>query len=374
MAISFTVLTTGVNTAGGLLSTTASISPPANQLILAMCCINDTDNAAPDITIAGNGLTWVQVDGATGSGDRFASGNARYGMYRSMGASPTTGTIVFTHSDTSVDEASWVILAVDGVVTTGADGADAIAQEVRLEDNNTDVPTVTMGAFSSVSNGTLFTVGLGPFAATNRATPDTGYTEINDSRGICIEWIATNDLTPVLTLVNNVPTFSIGLELVALVADPATGTMAASLSKSTFSGLGKQPFTATVASTLTHLAFLGAGAQPESGTVAATQRKVTFAGTGFQTAAGGAAGNMIATLQRATFVGAGKQPFTATMAGLLQQVLFAGLGHHAAPGDAPPPRPDVRVAGTFGRFTPQRRDYPAGNRSVEPMGRPGFRR
>ena len=168
--------------------TTASIAPGANRLVLLW--VNDRGTGNPTVTsVAGNGLTWVQVNTLT-----FGS-NGRLTLYRAMGAAPTAGTVTITFSGT-IARACWSIVEYDGVDTSGTDGSGAVVQSVTGTAASTSL-TVTLAAFADANN-----VATGGFSTTSNSTYTAGggfsiYGSAAQSTSLSIatEGLPTNDTT-----------------------------------------------------------------------------------------------------------------------------------------------------------------------------------
>jgi hypothetical protein len=123
MAITPSVLFSGVCAPSGTTFATTSISPAANALLLAVSAPRfNADPVPPVIGVTGNGLTWDRI-GERGFGPRMLS------CHRSMGASPSAGAVTFTESDASsffANSIACMILQFTGVVTSGTNGSGAI--------------------------------------------------------------------------------------------------------------------------------------------------------------------------------------------------------------------------------------------------------
>lgn len=125
--------------------TTASITPTANNLVLAFIRVGDDAITVDSVT--GNSLTWVQVLAAQEPG-----GNGIF-VYRALGASPTAGAVTINLSASAV--AAWSIVEVSGIKTSGTNGSDAVVQAVSAVNASTNSLTATLAAFSSADNATI---------------------------------------------------------------------------------------------------------------------------------------------------------------------------------------------------------------------------
>ena len=193
MAITKTDIDSGSDTSTGDTATTSSVTPTANRLQLLSVVGHPVGaNATP--TVTGCGLTWVQVehnsfDGA-GSGDGLT-------VFRALGASPTTGalTIDFAAAQVTI---LWAWSEFAGVNTTGTNGSGAVINSAQAAGTGL-TSTVTLGAFSSVNNGTY---GASVVADTGRtSTAGSGFTEIHEVAEVVAgttlqtEWRTSNDTT-----------------------------------------------------------------------------------------------------------------------------------------------------------------------------------
>jgi hypothetical protein len=143
------------NVSNGTLSdfSTASISPASNKPVLFWFMVKNSSSTDPTdpSSVVGNGLTWVQVDKivykTTGTSRRTLF------VYRSMGASPSSGAITVTFGETE----SGVIWGVDqftGADTSGTNGSGAIVQSLTDSDESTtaDAMEIALSAFGNPAN------------------------------------------------------------------------------------------------------------------------------------------------------------------------------------------------------------------------------
>lgn len=164
-------LTHGNDTGSLSSSVTASVSPVANKLLLLTVDIRNgasTNPTAP--TVTGNGLTWVPIGAC--NYDSTSSSRRTVRLYRAMGASPTTGAITITYGETETD-ASWVLDQVDGVLTTGSNGADAIVQVVSGTPTTSSPMSITLAALANVANASYGAFGTD---GSSGHTAGSGYT------------------------------------------------------------------------------------------------------------------------------------------------------------------------------------------------------
>lgn len=166
MTLAVTALTGGADSTDATVYTTASITPSANKLILA--AITTRHSTACEVpTVAGNGLTWVKVADQPDAAGRMTS------VWRAMGASPTTGTVTFTHA-TNHQGAVWSVCEISGVDLTGTNGSGAIGQ--ILEQATTADPHNAPVAVSLINSGVYAVFGRN---ANEIATADADYTLIH---------------------------------------------------------------------------------------------------------------------------------------------------------------------------------------------------
>jgi len=200
-AVAGTHLTAGGNTVNQTSYTTASITPTANNLVLAW--VTNTRGATPATpTLSGNGLTWVRV--ATVAWGTIAAPTARTTLFRAMGAAPTAGAVTINFGAGSTQNGcAWTIEQFGGVDTSGTNGSGAVVQSVTGSANNSPAATglsiplaalgdptnATAGGFSNrVNSATSISAGASYTAFTGAAyaAPDTS---------IVAEWRATGSTT-----------------------------------------------------------------------------------------------------------------------------------------------------------------------------------
>jgi|GEM_PF-5968597 len=145
MAVTPSLLDSGVtnNLAGASGTTTASVAPTANALVLVSVSVaydstpsgwsgNNGTTTRNVFTLTGNGLTYVRI-GSMQYGDRRCTE-----LFRAMGASPSSGAISIAASNIggggAVRDIAWIAQEFTGVVTTGSNGEDAVG---ALDDNFT---------------------------------------------------------------------------------------------------------------------------------------------------------------------------------------------------------------------------------------------
>lgn len=192
--------------------TTASQTPGANRLVLAIVStVNSNDSIAPVPTMVGNGITWVQIGTVTYK----ANDRQRITCFRAMGSSPSSGTVVITMSEDQL-RATWIFSEFIGVEASGSNGANAVVQTTTNVLTSTSI-TVTLAAFSSVNNATYGCFAQG---ATGAITEGSGFSQIAEhsasfSSGAHAEWKNSNDTTVDMSSGENTPKAGIAVEIKA---------------------------------------------------------------------------------------------------------------------------------------------------------------
>lgn len=199
-AVSCSVLTQSSDTTNAASYATASVTPSSNALVLvateqarntATAC---TDNDVSGIT--GNGLTWVNINKQCFSDAGAPTHTVE--LWRSMGASPSTGAITISTGGSTQIHMAWAVIECTGVDTSGTNGSGAIVQSaINLTEPGTSL-TVTLGAFGDAGNATLGAFGVADNVA---VTEGTGFTELAEQlvsdggldSGLQVQWRSTND-------------------------------------------------------------------------------------------------------------------------------------------------------------------------------------
>jgi hypothetical protein len=194
--VSHTLLTAGKDTVNQKIYTTASISPAPNTLI-TLAVLGHRNPAAPSPTVTGGGMAaWVEV--ATVTFDTISVPAKRLTIYRAMSASPGSGPLTISFSQT-VSNALWIVSQWSGVDLSGTDGSGAIVQTGSARADAGTSLAVTLAPFAHANN-----VAYGAFGVKKNVlsvTPGAGFTEIseqpsgeNTTSDLQAEW-ATNDNT-----------------------------------------------------------------------------------------------------------------------------------------------------------------------------------
>lgn len=200
-AVSCTVLTQGQDGTNVTSYSTASITPSANALILlAVVNMRNTADACTwaDVeTVSGNSLTWVKVNEQCYSNVTIPTNMVT--IYRTMGASPSTGAVSFFYGSTSQFAAAWAVIECTGVDTSGTNGSGAVAQSAINANTSSTSITATLGSFGSANNATL-----GAFGTTGNSdvTPGSGFTQLAEqlvtdsyNQALHVEFKDSNDTT-----------------------------------------------------------------------------------------------------------------------------------------------------------------------------------
>lgn len=232
-SVTATHLTSSGNDTDASSYTTASITPSANKLILV--AVENTKDTTPDIpTLSGNGLTWVQVNTTNGQVVRIT-------LFRSMGASPSAGTITIDFAGVTQTGAMWSIAEFDGVDTTGTNGSGAIVQSVTGGVNpDTYGWSITLGAFGNANNA-----AYGAFTSTNATmTAGTGFTLLGNASNaapqskLATEWQATQNTTVAIGY-SNPPNTGVVRGIAVEIKQAAVAAAAAARNRFTLAALRK---------------------------------------------------------------------------------------------------------------------------------------
>ena len=162
--VSRRVLTSGVDTTDDADSTTASIIPSANALVIIDVESKTEITADPNQpTATGCGLTWVVVDSIVT--DPTSSSRRRITRLRGMGSSPSSGAITIDFGGQTQTTKAWVVEELYDTDTSGTNGSGAFVQTGK--ENQTDEEgavtslSVTLSAFSNLNNAVHAMSGQG---------------------------------------------------------------------------------------------------------------------------------------------------------------------------------------------------------------------
>lgn len=178
MAVIGTNLTAGSDVDGGSASTTASVSPTANNLILLTVASRTGITANPNQpTATGNGLTWVVVN--TVIYDASSSSRRRITVFRALGASPSAGAISISFGGQNQTDIGWSVDSFSSD-TSGTNGSGAIVQSTTNKDETGTATslTVTLAAFGNAGNATFGGFGISDSGVTK--TAGSGFTKLGD--------------------------------------------------------------------------------------------------------------------------------------------------------------------------------------------------
>lgn len=183
MAVAVTNRLRSDNATGASSFSTASWTPPSNNLVFACVYSRTAITTNPNQpTASGNGLTWVVVNSIVF--DTTSSSRRRITIFRAMGSSPSTGATTFDFGGQTQTGASWIVDTFTGMDTGGTNGSAAVVQSVTNKDEPGGTTlTVTLAAFGSSSNATYGFFASADGNATN--TAGSGFTEV-------AEWITNS--------------------------------------------------------------------------------------------------------------------------------------------------------------------------------------
>jgi hypothetical protein len=216
--ISGSNLTSGTADAGAFNDvTTASISPTSNNLVLLAIALRNAIGTEPTTpTVSGNGLTWVLEESIYY--DTAPTSVRKLFVFRAMGSSPSSGTVVITFGEEESAYA-YCIDQFSGVDTSGTNGSGAIVQSVPAKDETPPTSlTVTLSAFSNANNATY-----GAFAESNGyvQSAGSGFTELASPEasvqiGALTEWKSGEDTSVDYSITSASGVGGIAIEIKAL--------------------------------------------------------------------------------------------------------------------------------------------------------------
>lgn len=206
MAISAANLVSNSTGANQSSYTTASITPGANKLILAV--IKSTQAASGQVnaipTLTGNGLTWVEV-GTIQSGN--SAPGTRTTLFRAMGASPSAGAVTIDFGGVSQNYCGWSIGEFDGIDTGGSNGSAAVVQSKTAFGTTGTTATADFdNAFGDATNNATYS-GITTQQVSEGIAPEAGFTELGEITSgvgtVQTMWRLGEDQTPAPTWVTN---------------------------------------------------------------------------------------------------------------------------------------------------------------------------
>lgn len=225
MVVSIANLTVGSDVDGGSSSTTASVSPASNNLVLLSVASRTGITTNPNQpTITGNGLTWVAI--GTIIYDSTSTSRRRITIFRALGASPSAGTITIDFGGQNQTDIGWSVDQCSGIDTSGTNGSGAIVQSATNKDETGTATslTVTLGAFGGGNNVTFGAFGISDSDVTK--TAGTGFTILGDgdaggTNGLAsiTEWKNSNDTSVDMSFDFGTICGGIAIELKAAVTE-----------------------------------------------------------------------------------------------------------------------------------------------------------
>jgi len=174
MAITASNLTTG-SAASVTSTTTASISPTANALVIVAVASRNFTGAGPATvpTVTGASGTWVQI--ATLSDG--SSGARTVTLFRDLSASPGSGILTIDFAGVNQGSVAWSVDQFQGTDTSGTHGSGAIVQNggVNPTTGTTTGQLITLSAFGSANNAAY---GFIRNSGANTITIGSGFTSL----------------------------------------------------------------------------------------------------------------------------------------------------------------------------------------------------
>lgn len=224
MTVTATNLLAEATTSGGSsYTTTASITPAANKLILAAVVVSVAATPTPTVSLSGCGLTWVQV----GVTDQASNIRTAY-LFRAMGPSPTAGQLTATLGSAAT---SFLICVdqLDATDTSGTDGSGAIS-EVLIYNTTAGDTSVSATFAGAVDPANAVYAAIGVEGTQELVTPGSGYTALGQtfigapSSSLLTEFDASGTTTVTAgpwTGVTNAQAFLVAVEVAAAAAPPS---------------------------------------------------------------------------------------------------------------------------------------------------------
>lgn len=174
MAIIASDLTSSFATNNAASYTTASVTPTANVLVLAIITAGSASgsNVVPS-SVSGAGLTFTLI----GS---HAQGTTRRTTYwRAMTGSPATEAITIDFGVTGQANCTWSFIELAGVDTSGVNGAGALVQDDYATDGGTAATSGTVTLTNAISDANNMIVGMFARSGTAGITEDADFTQIS---------------------------------------------------------------------------------------------------------------------------------------------------------------------------------------------------
>ncbi len=152
----------------------ASITPTANRLQLAVIVSTRAAGSIATPTASGCGLTWVQV--AT----QDLSFLRRVTIFRALGASPTTGQVTFSFGGQTQDSFIAAMFEVADADTSGVDGAGAIVQSKAASFSSGTTIANTLTSALEHANNVHFLAMFTRDTSAAAITPDADFAELSE--------------------------------------------------------------------------------------------------------------------------------------------------------------------------------------------------
>lgn len=375
MAISTAATVTGSGTSVSSVALT-SWTPSANDLILVWVGCRSGVTCS---SVAGNGITFVQVLSDTES----PQNQCTLSLWRGMSASPSTGQITATLSGTA-NAAIAVAHRISGAITTGTNGADAIGASAIANTGATDTTAPSAALTTTAANSRVYggathraqtySVGAGETAislnnsvgtAGDVTSLSTEYQDVASASSVTIngtlagatDWIqgAVEVLAAPTTITGDA---AITLGAITLTADGSLALQADAaivLGAATLAAVGVLPLQADAALTLGAATLAADGSLTIAGDAALTLGSLTLAADGGVT---GITADAAITLGALTLAADGSLVITASAAMTLGAATLGATGVLAVQADAAITLGAITLAavGTRGlTFAPYRR-------------------
>lgn len=207
---------------------TASASPASNKLDIFAIASRTSLTVDPNQpTLTGCGLTWVAID--TIVYDNTSSSRRRLTIFRSLGASPSSGALTADFGGQIQTHFNWSLDEFSGINISGTNGSGAVSATnfAHNFDGSETVSTLSVGlsSFASVNNGTY-----GSFASGGGVTytPGSGFTQLGQTNSsdlnldLISEWKSTNDTGVDITGSSTAEIGGIAFEIIAAAITGST--------------------------------------------------------------------------------------------------------------------------------------------------------
>lgn len=131
-------------------ATTASFTPGAGSLMIAIVCASSTDTTQTDPTsVSGNGVTYTELDSV------FQSAVDTVGLWVGLaGGSPSAGVVTASGWGTSRTGCNMTVIEVTGADTSGGASAAFVTSNTQKHNGTgtTTTPSLTMNAAADSNN------------------------------------------------------------------------------------------------------------------------------------------------------------------------------------------------------------------------------